>query len=126
MNHVTMESYLLIQVNNAVWSESQRNEIIELALDTFMSKTRKLKVDTNSQFLKQTLGPEQACWRPEAEEDITETESKSDKESESSSDNESSHDEDDLSELEIDAIMAVFEDEEVKELDVNIAMDIND
>ena len=45
MSHGTMEDLLLIKGNNSLWSEKDRQDILETALDHYMTKHRKLQVD---------------------------------------------------------------------------------
>ena len=47
MKHETMDELLLIRGNHLVWSEKEREEILDCALNNFMQKRRKLKLSTN-------------------------------------------------------------------------------
>ncbi|XP_077989284.1 zinc finger protein 862-like [Glandiceps talaboti] len=56
MNHETMEDLLVIKANHLVFTEMERSEIIESALDEFMQKRRKLQID-NAKFCELGVPP---------------------------------------------------------------------
>lgn len=46
MKHETMDELLMIRANHLVWSENEREQILDCALVNFMEKRRKLKLST--------------------------------------------------------------------------------
>ena len=55
LKHKTMENLLLIKINDFVWSEGEKDEILEKALDTYMTgKRRKRVVDVPSNSTSQS------------------------------------------------------------------------
>ncbi|XP_064597900.1 zinc finger protein 862-like [Liolophura sinensis] len=49
MNHDTMENLLLIKLNDLVFSQSEKSQVIERSLEKFMEKRRKSKVDCDTE-----------------------------------------------------------------------------
>ena len=50
MTHSVMENLLLLKINNMVWKEKDRNELIETALTEYTKFRRKGKMD-ESKFM---------------------------------------------------------------------------
>ena len=48
LNHNTMENLLLIKANHLAWSDTERSEIIEDALNKHMKTKRKLQIDSTA------------------------------------------------------------------------------
>ena len=45
LKHDMMEKYLIVKLNDKIWNEKEREEIIDRAVEIFLKKSRKSKVD---------------------------------------------------------------------------------
>ena len=84
LNHATIEMLMMIKINDKLWSDGERNDIIEKAADIYLSTKRKRKLD------------EIPCKRPRME-SMIESDNDSDNDSEDSEDTGSVQEEDEQS-----------------------------
>jgi len=49
LNHQTMEDLLMIKINDSIWTDTQRNGIIDAAVQMYISKRRKQKIEQKTQ-----------------------------------------------------------------------------
>ena len=49
LKHETLEDLLMVKVNHGNWTEQERNEILQRALDSYMSTRRKVQLEVDSE-----------------------------------------------------------------------------
>ena len=84
MKHSTMTDLMLIKGNDNCWSAKERKEILQRALEFYMEKRRKVKIDSN------TVDEETPLKKRRIEKDIAMTITNGDSSSSSESESEDS------------------------------------